>query len=137
MKAATKTTTKLFKNDIILLCALEGLMKISDKAEKDDKKKWAIPSISWLTKYIRMSRATVYRSLKKLIDKEYVVKKTVKHKGYNYVGYWVDTEKIERECQEIINKDKNKSGHSEDYITRKNEHMFIKLKYSYLVLSVD
>lgn len=130
-----KTTTKLFKNDIILLCALEGLMKVSNEAEKEAEKKWAIPSISWLTKYIRTSRATVYRTLKKLIDKEYVVKKTIRYKGYNYVGYWVNTEKIEQECQEII--DKDKSDHSEDYITRKNEHMFIKLKYSYLVLSVD
>lgn len=130
-----ETTTKLFKNDIILLCALEGLMIISNEAEKDDERKWAIPSAAWLMKYMRMSRAGVYRSLKKLIDKEYVIKKTVEYKKRNYVGYWVNTEKIEQECQKRIGE--NKDECSEYYITRKKEHAFIKLKYSYLTLSVD
>ena len=109
---------KLTDSEIILLFELEKLCNI--KVGDNSGLEWAIASKEYLQKKLSMSRATVYRGLKKLDDANLIMRKDITYKGHVVSAISVNKGMI---------KERIKATKEDDNFSRDG---FLKLPYLYL-----
>lgn len=109
---------KLTDGEVILLLELEKLCNV--KVDGGDGTGWAIASKEYLQKKLGMSRATIYRSLRRLSEANLIVRKEIPYKDRMASAISVNKEVV---------KERLDAAREKDDILKDG---FLKVPYAYL-----